>query len=73
MIDEEQDTISDSNTKNKTFIYINRHSVRTYEDEVNQLERLLKEAKQRLYYKRLVDYNSNPTWYNWFQYWFYFS
>jgi len=73
MIDEERDTTNHINTKNKTYIHIHRHSVGTYEDEVKELERLLKEAKQRLYYKRLFEYNSNPTWYNWFQYWFYFS
>ena len=76
---EETPTIN-TNTKTKTktktkttYIHIHRHSVGTYEDEVKELERLLKEAKQRLYYKRLFEYNSNPTWYNWFQYWFYFS
>lgn len=59
--------------RNKTYIHIHRHSIGTYEDEVKELERLLREAKQRLYYKRLSDYKSNPTWYNWFQYWFTFN
>ena len=65
------DKVSDTNMI-KNYVYIHRNSIGTFEDEVKELERLLQEAKIRLYHKRLHDYRVNPTWYNWFKYWFSF-